>query len=271
MRITFLLMIIGILSVGCANCKNIQEQLNTCQKTLTDQDLIIKTKESTIRQKDQDLKEKDDSIKKLDLQIIELNRRLTITSSEKGVNDDRIKNISFLVREYIKDQIRKNRDFLSEVELEDFIGNELIKREYSGESGLFIVDMANPVPSDGQINGIGGYFLGPTEVVVKLLRPMGKEFIVTDSKNLNFEIDKDGKTYIDFDNPLIVKKDDIIAFYFPKSVTVPYDSGLGVSTYSSLKEDKYESGGRIASDDLSQANQIKRKYSLNYYGIFIQK
>jgi len=271
MRMTFLLMMIGIFSVGCANCKNIQDQFDACQKTLTDQDLIIKNKDSTIRQKDQDLKDKDDSIKKLELQIVELNRRLSITSSEKGVNDDRIKNISFLVREYIKDQIRKNKDFLSAVELEDFIGNELIKREYSGEAGLFIIDTANPVPSDGQINGVGGYFLGSTEVVVKLLRPMGKDYIVTESKNLNFDLDKAGKSYIDFDNPLIVKKDDIMAFYFPKSVTVPYDSGFGVSTYSSLKEDKYESGGKIAAEELQATNQVKRKYSLNYYGIFIQK
>jgi hypothetical protein len=271
MRKTVFLVFIGLFIIGCANCKNIEEQLNACQKTLTDQDLIIKNKESTLRQKDQELKEKDDSLKKLELQIIELNRRLTITSSEKGLYDDRIKNVSFLVREYIKDQIRKNKEFLSEVELEDFIGNELIKREYSGESGLFIVDTANPVPSDGQINGIGGYFLGATEVVVKLLRPMGKDYIVTDSKTLNFELDNAGKSYVDFDNPLIVKKDDIMAFYFPKSVTVPYDSGLGVGSYSSMKEDKYESGGIIASDDLKDSNQIKRKYSLNYYGIFIQK
>jgi hypothetical protein len=271
MRMAFLLVIIGILSVGCANCKNIQEQLDTCQKTLTDQDLVIKNKESTIRQKDQELRDKDDSIKKLELQIVELNRRLTITSSEKGLYDDRIKNVSFLVREYIKDQIRKNKDFLSEVELEDFIGNELIQREYSGEAGLIIIDTANPVPSDGQINGIGGYFLASTEVVVKLLRPIGKDYIVTDSKKINFDIDKPGKSYIDFENPLIVKKDDILAFYFPKSVTIPYDSGLGVGTYSSLKEDKYESGGKIESADLLAVNQIKRKYSLNYYGIFIQK
>ncbi|MCU0598961.1 MAG: hypothetical protein MUE70_06860 [Desulfobacterales bacterium] len=270
MRIAFLLLMVCILGMGCANCKSIEQQLDTCQKTLSDQDLIIKTKESTIRQKDQEIKEKEDSIKKLELQVIELNRRMTITSSEKGVYDERIKKVSSLVRDFIKEQIQANREFLTKVELEDFIGNELIAREYSGESGILVIDIENPVPSDGQINGIGGYFLGPTEVIVKLLRPMGNDYIITDSQKLSFEIEKAGKTYVDFENPLIVKKDDIVAFYFSKSVTAPYDSGLGTSAYLSIKDDIYENGGRIPADDLFQKNQIKRKYSLNYYGIFIQ-
>ena len=154
--------------------------------------------------------------------------------------------------------------------MEDLIGNESIQREYSGESGIFIIDTANPVPNDGQINGIGGYFLGTTEVVVKLLRPMGKDYIITDSKKLSFDIEKAGKTHVDFENPLIVKKGDILAFYFPKSVTVPYDTGLGTNAYSEMKEDEYESGVKISADDFIQASKIKRKYSLNYYGIFFQ-
>ena len=99
---------------------------------------------------------------------------------------------------------------------------------------------------------------------------MGKDYIIIDSKKLSFDIEKAGKAHVDFENPLIVKKDDVLTFYFPKSVTVPYDTGLGTSAYSEMKEDEYESGGRIAADDFIQASKIKRKYSLNYYGIFFQ-
>jgi hypothetical protein len=98
---------------------------------------------------------------------------------------------------------------------------------------------------------------------------MGKDYIVTDSKNLTIAIDKAGKTYIDFNSPLIVEKDDILAFYFSKSVTVPYDSGIGTNVFLSMKEDQHESGGQLAADDVLATKQTKRKYSLNYYGIFL--
>jgi len=272
MRNIFLLMMIAVFGAGCAaNCKNVQTELDTCKKTLADQDLIIKKQDSTIRQKDQELTDQEANVKKLELQIVELNRKLTITSSEKGLYDERIKNNSFLVREFIKNQIREEREFLTGIDLEDFVGNELIERQNSGESEMMIIDVANPVPSEGQINGIGGYFLNSTDIVVKLLRPLGNDYIVTYSNSLSVTVDKPGQKFVDFTNPLIVKKDDIIAYYFPKSVTVPFDIGLGIGTYSSLKEDAYANGEKVAGEDIWKSNQMKRKYSLNYYGIFTQK
>jgi hypothetical protein len=128
--------------------------------------------------------------------------------------------------------------------------------------------VSHPIPSGGQINGIGGYFTGSADIVIKLLRPVGNDYIVIYNKQVKVEAAEPGKQYIDFDSPFIAKKGDVIAYYFPGPVNVPYDSDIGINTYSKIKSDKYAHGDRIAAEDIWHSDQIKRKYSLNYYGIF---
>jgi len=269
MRWIFLCILIAMTTIGCAaNCQNVQQQLDTCQVTLTDQDYIIKKQESTIRQKDQKIVDQKETIEKMGADIAELNRRLNISSNEKGRYNERIKNIASSVREFIKQQMRDNRNFLTDIALEDFIGNELIEREHSGEEKMLIVNVSHPVPSGGQINGVGGYFTGSADIVIKLLRPVGNDYIVIYNKQVQVDAEEPGKKLIDFDSPFIVKKGDVIAYYFPGNVNAPYDSDIGTNTYSKMRSDKYAHGDRIAAGDIWNADQIKRKYSLNYYGIF---
>jgi hypothetical protein len=256
-------------TMGCAaNCQKVQQELNTCQVTLTDQDFIIKKQESSLRQKDQKISEQQETIAKMGADIAELNRQLNISSSEKGRYDERIKTIASSVREYIKQQMRDNRNFLTGIALEDFVGSELIERAHTGEENILIVDVSNPVPSGGQINGIGGYFNGPAELVVKLLRPSGNDYIVIYNKQVKVDTDAPDKKYIDFDSPFIVKKGDVIAYYFLGPVNVPYDIDIGTNAYSKIRSDKFGDGDRMAASDIWHADQPKRKYSLNYYGIF---
>lgn len=271
MKWLFLFIMSSMLGLGCANCQKIQQQFDTCQTTLTDQDFIIKKQESTLRQNDQKIAELKETIATMESDIAELNRKLKISSSEKGRYDDRLKSITFSVRKFIKKQIQDNRTFLTDIAMDDFIGNELIKREHSGESGIFIVDVSHPVPGSGQINGIGGYFSGSADMIVKLLRPVGKNYVVTYEKNLAVKTDRTGKHYIDFDNPLFVEKNDVIAYYFPKTVNVPYDSGIGTTAYSKMKSDKFKQGGPVEADDIWHKGETLRKYSLSYYGIFNTK
>lgn len=272
MRWLFLCMMAALTGLGCAaNCKNVQQQLNSCQTTVTDQDFIIKKQESTLRQKDQHIAEHKETINNMESQIAELNRRLNISSSEKGRYDERIKIVTYSVREFLRKQMRENRDFLTDIALEDYIGNELIQRGKSGDTATFIIDLLHPVPSEGQINGIGGYFLSSADIVIKLLRPVGKDYVVIYDKQLHAKIDKPGKNLIDFDSPFIVQKSDIIAYYFPGPVNVPYDVEIGTNTYSQMSSDSYKHGSRVDSDDIWHAEQTKRKYSLNYYGVFNTK
>lgn len=269
MKWIFLFSLVAMTTIGCAaNCQNIQQQLDSCQATLTDNDFVINKQESTLRQKDQKIAEQNETIKKMGTDIAELNRRLNISSNEKGRNNERIRNIASSVREYIKQQMKNNRNFLTGIALEDFIGNELIERAHSGDEKMLIVNMAHPIPSGGQINGVGGYFTDAADIVIKLLRPVGNDYIVIYDKQVRVDAAAPDEKYIDFDSPFIVKKGDVIAYYFPGPVNVPYDSDIGTNTYSPIRSDKYAHGDRIAAEDIWHTDQIKRKYSLNYYGIF---
>ncbi|MDA8404825.1 MAG: hypothetical protein M0Z56_11645, partial [Desulfobacteraceae bacterium] len=211
------------------------------------------------------------TIEKLGLDIAELKRQLGISSDEKGRNDERVKNITAKVREFMQKQIRDNSNFLTDIALEDFIGEELMPRAHTGDEKLIIVDVAHPVPSGGQINGIGGYFSGPSDIVIKLLRAVGNDYVVIYSKELTFDAGAPGKKTIDFDSPFIVKKGDIIAYYFPGAVNVPYDGNIGTNTYSKMDSDEYAHGSRIATEDIWRKDQEKRRYSLNYYGVFYSR
>lgn len=269
MRKRFLALVVAAACTGCAaNCVDLQQQLDSCQKTMTDQDFIIKKQDSMLRQKDHQIKTQEEGIESLQSKITELGRRLNISAKEKGRSTERIKNIASAVREYLKKQMQENRNFLTDVALDDFIGNELVARGNSGGEGMFIIDTANPIPSGGQINGIGGYFLGPADITVKLLRPVGMDYIVTYNQQIHVDADSPGTKTIDFDKPLIVKKDDLLAYYFPKNVNVPWDNNIGIKTYFPMPSDNYGQGSRITAGDIWRKDQDSRKYSLNYYGVF---
>jgi len=265
MKHFFLLAALLITGVGCAtNCQNIQQNFDACQSTLKDQDFIIKKQESTIRQQET-------QIQAYEASIAELTRQLNISSDEKRTYDERIRKIASEVRGFMQKQMRDNREFLTGIVFDDFIGNELIPRETAGDNRVLIVEVANPVPSGGHIKGIGGYFLNSGEIVVKLLRRSEKDYMVIHSMPIRVEIQKPGKQFIDFDSPLIIKPGDIMAYYFPGPVIVPYDRDVGVVSFQEMPSDDYPSGSRVSEDDIWKENQANRKYSLNYYGIFYRK
>ena len=164
--------------------------------------------------------------------------------------------------------MRDQRNFLTNIALEDFVGDELIERANTGEENIMVVHVAHPVPSGGQVNGIGGYFNGSGNLVVKLLRPTGNDFIVIYDKQISVSVETPGEQLIDFDSPFIVKKGDIIAYYFPGPVIVPHDINIGTTAYLKMRSDQYPHGSRVTSADIWREGQPLRKYSLNYYGIF---
>ncbi len=271
MRWIIILVSLAMIGTGCATNQVLQQKLDECQQSLSEQDMLIANKESIIRQKEQKIEDQKESIAILEKQMAELNRRLYISSTEQSLYDDRIRRISSSVRDFIKKQIRDERNFLTDVALEDFVGNPLISRGNTDDVNNMIVDVAHPVPSQGQINGIGGYFLGSCQIHIKLLRPVGNDYIVAYDKPIAVDVAGPGKQLIDFDQPIIARKGDIIAYYFPGPVKVPFDSELGINSYFKMGSDKYQSGNRVEADDIWQPDQEKRKYSLNYYGIFYTK
>lgn len=271
MRWMIIFISLAMIGTGCATNQSLQRELDQCRESLSGKDSLIAKQESAIRQKEQKIEDQKESIAILEEQMADLNRRLSISSSEQSSYGERIRRISASVREFIKQQIRDERNFLTDIALEDFIGNPLIKRENTDSDNNMIVDVANPVPSQGQINGIGGYFTGSCEIHIKLLRPVGNDYIVASDKRIQVEAKTPGKQLIDFDQPVIARKGDIVAYYFPGPVNVTFDSQLGINAYFRIRSDRYRSGDRIEADDLWQSEQEKRKYSLNYYGVFYTK
>lgn len=272
MRYVFLIVLTVLITTGCAtNCQNVEQRLVQCNATLADKDLLIQKQGDIIQQKEQQIADSNKNIEQLKREVAELKRQLGISTTEKGRHDERARNLAASVREYIQKQIRDNSDFLTNIALEDFIGDEIINREHSGGEKTMIINVAHPVPSGGQINGIGGYFTGPTDLVIKLLRPVGVDYVVIYTKALKFDVSQPGKKYVDFDRPFIVKKGDILAYYFPGPVTVPYDSNIGTNAYSEMSSDEYAHGSRVLTKDIWHEDQVKRKYSLNYYGVFFDR
>lgn len=265
MKWFFLLAALLMAGAGCAaNCQKIQQELDSCRNTLKDQDFIIKKQDSTIRQQE-------NQIQTYEANLAELNKHLAISSREKGTYEERIRKISSEIREYMQKQMQDNREFLTGIVFDDFIGNELVPREFSGENRALIIEVSHPVPSGGHIKGIGGYFLDSGEIVVKLFRLVEKDYMVVHSKSILVEAQKPSMQFVDFDSPLIIKPGDIIGYYFPGTVFVPYDTDVGAISYQTLRSDEYPSGSRISEDAIWEKNQVKRKYSLNYYGIFYRK
>jgi len=257
-----------MVGMGCATCPEVRQQLDQCQQSISAQDMVIADKDSIIRQKDQKIEKQKEAIAMLEAHVADLRRRLNISSTEQSSYNERIRRISSSVREFIKQQIRDERNFLTDIALEDFVGNPLVNRRNTDDKNNMIIDVAHPVPSQGQINGIGGYFTGSCKIHVKLLRPVGNDYIVTCNKPIAVQAANPGKQLIDFDKPIIANKGDIIAYYFPGPVKVPFDGALGINSYFKLDADAYENGNRVEAGDIWRSDQEKRKYSLNYYGIF---
>ncbi len=258
--------------MGCATAfPNVEKELASCRQSVSDKQERIEAQQAAIEQKEQAISEKEETISSLNSRIGELEHRLKISYSEQERYDERIQRVTSAVRDFIKKQIQEERTFLTDVALEDFIGNPLVERQYLEDPVNLIIDVAHPVPGQGQINGIGGYFKGNGEIFVKLLRPVGEDYLVTHSKSLQVAADEPGKKLIDFDKPIFVNQDDILAFYFPdSSVVVSYDTHVGVHSYHRMRKDRYPNGTRLKADDIERPEQTKRKYSLNYYGIFLK-
>ncbi|HMA66593.1 MAG TPA: hypothetical protein VKO20_02130 [Desulfosalsimonadaceae bacterium] len=254
---------------GCAaSCPTLQERLEECRQTITDKETKISEQQSALNNREKRIAEKNETIESLEGRIAKLEKRLNISGSEQQYYDKRLSDLTSGIRSYIKGQIQQSRDFLTRIELEDFIGNPLIERRHLDEEARMIVDTAHPVPGKGQINGIGGYFRGSGRVLVKILRPVGEDYIVAASKALKVGAESAGKHLLDFDNPVIVNKGDLVGYYLPGPAGAAYDSGIGVRSYFRMREDAFPRGGRIESDEIWRENEPARKYSLNYYGVF---
>ncbi|MFO7838510.1 MAG: hypothetical protein R6X08_03280 [Desulfosalsimonadaceae bacterium] len=267
----WLLVFAALLAVctGCAaSCPTLQERLDDCKQTITNREEKIAEQQTALKKREQRIDKKNEAIESLEERIAKLEKRLNISGSEQKYYDKRLRELTSEIRSYVKGQIEQNRAFLTRIELEDFIGNPLIARRNLDEGTRMVVDTAHPIPGKGQINGIGGYFSGSGIIVVKILRPVGEDYMVAASKALEVTADSKGKHLLDFDNPIIVNKGDLVGYYIAGPAAVSYDSGPGVQSYFRMRKDDFNDGRRVEADEIWREKEPARKYSLNYYGVF---
>ncbi len=194
--------------------------------------------------------------------IDELNRVLGVLDTEKS---SRVQESSVLrgqVRNFVQDQIDSLKSFLVLGDLLDYIGGELVERSAIADESLMLVDLANPIPRNGTLTGVGAHFTKPAPFIVKVLRPTGDQLVVVwESKPII--VREAGMMRYDFPVTVGLEQGDYLAYYFPETTGVSFDEGTSDVRY--LTRD-VRLGDSIRKSSLLGENK-KRAYSIGVYGL----
>ncbi len=192
----------------------------------------------------------------------ELNRVIGVLRNEKSSRVDESTNLRGDVRLYMQDQIDGLRQFLLKSNLLDYIGGELVERSKTSEEPELVVDLANVIPLQGTLTGVGAYFQAGGELTVKILRPIEEEMVVVWSSQPML-VTQTGMQRIQFPVSVGVDKGDILGYYFSTPKMVGFDTGTGKSRY--LNEDVKV--GEIIERSSLLGKSDRRSYSIGVFGL----
>ena len=198
----------------------------------------------------------------LQSELDETNRVLSVMGGEKSA---RVKESSTLrneVRRFVQRQIDGLKSFLVKGDLLDYVGGEQVARKKYDNRPLTLVDLQNPVPRPGVLTGAGGYFAKPTQMVVKVLRPVNENLVVI-WESQPIAINKAGKVNVTFPVTVGVEKGDVLGYYFPKLATATFDTGTADTRYT---KENLPPGSKIKPSSLSGKRE-RRAYALGVYGL----
>ena len=198
----------------------------------------------------------------LESELAERDRVISVLSGEKNSRVVTSTKLRGQVRHFVQEQVDLLKSFLLEGNLLDYIGGELVERTAVYEEPLLIVDMANAVPKDGSLTSVGGFFVRPGNLTVKVMRQVEDDFVVVWESDA-LEIKGPGLKKVGFPVTVGVQKGDLIAYYLSQPGMVGFDAGTGDTRY--LKEDM--SFGRTVSVSSLMGEKQKRSYSLGVYGL----
>jgi len=199
---------------------------------------------------------------KLQQDIVELNRVMGVLDIEKTSRVTESSSLRGHVRSFVQDQIDGLKDFMVMGDLLDYVGGELVARTNVNEKLVMIVDLAHPMPRDGVLTGVGGFWAKTGEIKVKVLRPVDDRLLVVwASKALR--ITELGRSTINFPVNVGAEKGDVMAYYLQEPSSVSYDAGTGNARY--LNDDAVI-GSMLRLKDLKGAKE-QRAYSLGVYGL----
>lgn len=240
-----------LIVTGCQVPPNIKE-LNDRNQTLQGQ-LSKANEQITQLQAQERLLQKD---------IAELNRVISVLDTEKSSRVRESSQLRGQIRKFQQQQIDELKEFLVREDLLDYIGGELVERAQLEEKPLLIVDLGHPVPKNGTLTGLGGFFAKPAPFKVKVLRQVEDDLVVIwESKPITPK--QPGINRIHFPVTVGVEQGDVLGYFFPTLTGVTFDTGSGDVRY--LQED-LRPGGKVRRSALLGDGK-KRAYSIGVYAL----
>ena len=217
----------------------------------------------------QELSNTKDKLQQLETENIELSRKVArlnnvtdVLNIEKDSLQENSTSLRSQVRKFFQNNIDELKNFLIVSDLQDYIGSEQLSRPGIEERSLMLIDLENKLPSDGILTSVGGFFVKPGSIIVKVLRPINDEFVVIwESKEIIVE--KSGQQMLSFPITVNVEQNDVIGYFFPSGVNVGYDEGTGDTRFSS---ENLNIGTQIKPTILNGQRQ-RRAYSIGVFGL----
>jgi hypothetical protein len=198
----------------------------------------------------------------LQANVQELNRVIAVLDTEKTSRVEESSEVRSQVRGFVQTQIDAFKEFLILGDLMDYIGSELINRNWVENEPLLLVDLGNQVPRNGSLIGVAAHLNAATPFMVKILRPIEDEFVVIwESQMITAE--KAGVVRKPFAVSVGIEQGDYLAYYFPQTTGVSFDEGTGSTFYISRD---VKLGESIRRTSLKGADK-KRSYSIGVYGL----
>jgi hypothetical protein len=251
MRLNWILILTTLLLTACAAPPNVQQ--------LQDEKQSLQVELKTAEQEITNLKSERDT---LQAELNEANRVIGVMGGEKSA---RVKESSTLrneVRRFVQREIDGLKAFLVKGDLLDYVGGEQVARKKYDNRPLMLVDLQNTVPRPGVLTGVGGYFAKPTQMVVKVLRPINNDLVVI-WESRPIAIKKAGRTNVTFPVTVGVEKGDVLGYYFPQLATATFDTGTADTRYT---KENLRPGSKIRPSSLSGKKE-RRSYALGVYGL----
>ena len=161
---------VALVSLGLCSCQTTPEvkQLQADNSRL----------EKELGQAREDIQRLQGSEQRLQAEVDELNRVIGVLDVEKQSRTTESAHLRGQVRGFVQQQIDGFKEFLVAGNLLDYVGGELVERATSDTKPLMLVDLHNRIPRTGTLTGVGGHFLGATQLVVKVLRPIDQSLVV---------------------------------------------------------------------------------------------
>lgn len=200
--------------------------------------------------------------KRLQSEVTELNRVIGVLDIEKSSRVSESSNLRGQVRGFVQQQIDGLKSFLVEGNLLDYVGGELVERTQSEAKPLLLVDLDNRIPKAGTLTGVGGHFLRPTQMMVKVLRPVDNKLVVI-WQSPSLDVPLPGLYKVPFNVSVGVEPGDVVGYYFPQETAVSFDTGTGDTRY---QYDDAALGTSLRTGSL-MGEKKRRAYALGVYGL----